>query len=290
MKSVSLLNRLLLRGDFRERTYSVIAPYGTGKSLTCAYLTQLIENRTTHDTELLIHTVSDRMVEVDPALASFSRERMSSKSKGMAIALEGYQPNLVRVLREAMVSAIKRNKLGRVPTAFTMSKEEEVQVNQGRALDKLLTALVKFAEKKKVDRIVLVWDEFGRHLEELVGNGQGPALAIVQQLAEKIARVTDLTISFATITHRAFNTYQENLPTNEQQEWNKVNGRFTSYSYTDDTIEIYELLGDVIDGLQISSGASKKNLKTTAERLLSFGFFRFKNRSLNKFIRFDWLH
>ncbi|MAW34406.1 MAG: hypothetical protein CMK56_08360 [Proteobacteria bacterium] len=273
MKSVSLLNRLLLRGDFRERTYSVIAPYGTGKSLTCAYLTQLVENRTTHDTELLIHTVSDRMVAVDPALASFSRERMSSKFKGMAIALEGYQPNLVESLREATVSAIKRNKLGRVPTAFTMSKEEEVQVNQGRALDKLLTALVKFAEKKKVDRIVLVWDEFGRHLEELVGNGQGPALAIVQQLAEKIARVTDLTISFATITHRAFNSYQENLPTNEQQEWNKVNGRFTSYSYTDDTIEIYELLGDVIDGLQISSGASKKNLKTTAERLLSVRLF-----------------
>ena len=273
MKSVALLNRLLLRGDYKERTYSVIAPYGTGKSLTCAYLTQLVENRTTHDTELLIRTVSDRMDKVDSALGSFSRDRISSKSKGVALALEGYQPNLLESLREALVKAFKRNKFGRIPTAFAALKEGEVEVNQGRALDKLITALVKVAKKKKVDRIVLVWDEFGRHLEELVANGRGPALATVQQLAEKVARVTDLPITFATITHRTFSSYQENLPTNEQQEWNKVNGRFTSYSYTDDTIEIYELLGHVINGPQTSPGVAAKSFKKTAESLLSVGIF-----------------
>ena len=42
-KCVTLLRALL--GEEQDRAFLIVAPYGTGKSLTATYLLQLVENR-----------------------------------------------------------------------------------------------------------------------------------------------------------------------------------------------------------------------------------------------------
>ena len=64
-KCVTLLRALL--DDGGDKAFLVTAPYGTGKSLTTAYLLHLIENR--DESRQALRDIETRLAEVGPELA-----------------------------------------------------------------------------------------------------------------------------------------------------------------------------------------------------------------------------
>lgn len=63
-KAVPLLKSLI--GEENERAYFVVAPYGSGKSLTAAYALQVVENRP--GTADSLGQIADRLESVSPEL------------------------------------------------------------------------------------------------------------------------------------------------------------------------------------------------------------------------------
>ena len=63
-KSVPLIKSLL--GSEQDRAFFVVAPYGTGKSITATYLLHLVENRS--DADETLFAIEDKLKAVSPDL------------------------------------------------------------------------------------------------------------------------------------------------------------------------------------------------------------------------------
>ena len=74
-KCVTLLRALL--DDDGDKAFLVTAPYGTGKSLTTAYLLHLIENR--DESREALGEIEKRLSEVSPELASLAASRRRNR-------------------------------------------------------------------------------------------------------------------------------------------------------------------------------------------------------------------
>ena len=237
-KTVPLLKALF--GQENERAYFVVAPYGSGKSLTATYALQVIENRPAAVDSL--GEVTDRLEAVSSELAlSVRRRGRSAEKRGFVLALHGYCPNLAEALRDAAIRSMRRLKLGRRTKSI-----EGLETGGQNGLDNVLAALQKKAAACGCDRVVLLWDEFGRHLEALLSEGRTSALAEIQVLAEFVSRTRGVPATMGLFLHQSLLQYAGNMTQSVRSEWTKIEGRFRTLQYVDESKEIYRLVSEVV--------------------------------------------
>jgi hypothetical protein len=237
-KCVGLLRSLLGQED--DSAFFVVAPYGTGKSLTAAYFLHLVENRPESSKALL--TIEKRLAQVSPDLGRFVATRRSRDDRhGFVLALNGACTSLAESLKEAAVKSMTRLRLGRqLRTIEAMPAE-----NLSQAIAILEELKVK-GEAAGFDRISIVWDEFGRHVEFLLAEGRGSALNEIQLLAEYVSRRRGLPVTLALLLHQGLLHYAANMPQSIRGEWKKIEGRFRTIQYVDDSKELYRLIAEVV--------------------------------------------
>ncbi len=237
-KTVPLLKALI--GEEEERTYFVVAPYGSGKSLTATYALQVIENRP--EVAGSLGQIADRLEAVSPELArSVKRRGRNRKQRGVVVALHGYRPNVAEALRDAAVLSMKRLKLGRQAKPI-----EGLNTEGPGALEDVLAALQKKAGECGCDQVVLLWDEFGRHLESLLNEGRTSALGEIQVLAEFVSRPRGVPATMGLFLHQSLLQYAGNMTQSVRSEWTKIEGRFRTLQYVDESKEIYRLVSEVV--------------------------------------------
>ena len=97
-----------------------------------------------------------------------------------------------------------------------------------------------------IDRLAIVWDEFGRHLEELIVRGIAGDLSDVQTLAEFCARTKRAPMIFTLLLHQGLIRYANNTSLTVQREWKKIEGRFETVQFVDDSKELYLLVSQIV--------------------------------------------
>ena len=251
-KSVTLLRALL--GYENERSFFVVAPYGSGKSINITYALHLIENRAASQEELKI--IEKRMYLVSPEILSIIKKRRQKKSHGLVIAIHGHNSNLPQTLKEATLAAMKRHRLGRQSRSI-----QEMTCNN---IQEAILLLRKTREKcisAGFDRINILWDEFGRHLEALTNYGHSADLADIQLVAEYASRSSKIPIIFTLTLHQNLLYYAGQMVQSARSEWIKISGRFKTLQYIDDSKEIYRLISEVVEANrgEISLPTKKKS-------------------------------
>ncbi len=236
-KSVPLIKSLL--GFERDRAFFVVAPYGTGKSITATYLSLMIENRPNADETLTV--VEDRLRVVSPDLGKFSKERRKNKDTGLVLVLQDYCRNLSESLKDAALKGMRRMKLGR--QARTIASMPCETIEQAIAL---LSVVRDKARAAGCDRIAILWDEFGRHIESLISEGRSVALSEIQLLAEFVSRSQAIPVTLGLLLHQELLQYAGSMPQSVRSEWRKIEGRFQTIQYIDDSKEIYRLISEVV--------------------------------------------
>ncbi len=237
-KCVTLLRALL--DDGGDKAFLVTAPYGTGKSLTTAYLLHLIENR--DESRQALSDIEKRLAEVSPELAGLASSRRKNRRRhGIAIALQGAHEHVPGAIKAAALEAMSRLRLGR--------QARRLQSIEVHTLDDALYFLKELTElcnEIGLDRILIAWDEFGRHVEALVASGRASQLAEVQQLAEFASRAANPSVTMALLMHQGLLHYGGNVPQTVRNEWKKIEGRFHQIQYVDDSKELYRLIATVV--------------------------------------------
>lgn len=263
-KSVPLIKSLL--GFEQDRAFFVVAPYGTGKSITATYLLHLIENR--HDAAETLSVVEDKLEAVSPDLSKFSMERRSGKDKGLVLALQGYCENLGESLKDAALKGMGRLKLGRQARTIESMPCETID----QAIE-LLGAVRDKARSADCDRIVILWDEFGRHIESLIAEGRSATLSEIQLLAECVSRSIAIPVTLGLLLHQELLQYASNSPASVRAEWRKIEGRFQTIQYIDDSKEIYRLLSEVVSEQNGSNVLPDEQSKLSATVCKKLGLF-----------------
>lgn len=263
-KSVPLIKSLL--GFEQDRAFFVVAPYGTGKSITATYLLHLVENRREADETLT--AVEEKLHVVSPELSKFSKERRNNKDKGLVLALQGYCENLGESLKDAALKGMGRMKLGR--------QARTIESMPCETIDQAIELLVEVREKARAagcDRVVILWDEFGRHIESLIAEGRSAALSEIQLLAECVSRSIAIPITLGLLLHQELLQYASNSPASVRAEWRKIEGRFQTIQYIDDSKEIYRLLSEVVSEQNRSTILPDEQAKSSTLECKQLGLF-----------------
>lgn len=265
-KSIPLVEAMLGRQE--DRAWLVTAPYGTGKSLTAAYVLHLVENRI--DSRPVLKGIETRLRQVSPSLASFASQRRRNGKQGLVLVLDGQETNLPSALHRALLESMDRLKLGRQARPFRDRKCKSMH----DALETLNAAQGK-AKKAGYDRCVILWDEFGRQLESLINEGRPGELADVQTLAEYVPRSPHLPTTLGVLLHQRLLQYADRASHSVRTEWAKVEGRFSEHHYVDDSRELYRLLVDVVATRRPRNleTPSKAVFKKIANRVQDIGWF-----------------
>jgi hypothetical protein len=265
-KSVQVLRALL--GQLPQKAFLVTAPYGSGKSLVAAYALHVIENGA--DTRSALGVVTERLRSLAPGLASPIEARARRRSaKGLVLAIQGAQLDLSAALAEAANASFRRSRKGKGG-----GRPRSVQPLPDPI--KTLRAVLDTAAAGELDSVLLVWDEFGRHLEELLASGRAAELSYLQTIAELAARNDSLPFSVVLLTHRGLGQYSSTAPQAIRTEWAKVEGRFHAIQYIDDSKEMYRLIaGTVAERRPIAPSVTQRNwLRKTAKAIRAAGVFR----------------
>ncbi len=265
-KSIPFLEALIGRRE--SRAWLVTAPYGTGKSLAAAYILHLVENRP--ESRPALQDIESRLRKVSPSLANFASRRRREEVQGLVLVLDGSEGDLPGAIQRATLESMDRLKLGRQARPIRSGKCKHIR----DALELLDSAQSK-AWEAGYDSCIILWDEFGRHLESLVDHGRAGELADVQALAEYVARSPQLPTTLGVLLHQRLLQYADRASHSVRTEWAKVEGRFAEHHYVDDSRELFRLLADVITTRRPHNlkKPPKSAFKATAKRALALNWF-----------------
>lgn len=229
----------------------VVAAYGSGKSLAAGFTCLALNG--VAGSEPLVGGVLSRLSEFAPELAA-SLKGM----RGLAVALEGAQDDL----GGALISA----------ASDSLGVEIARPVRQGIVV--ILDAIAAAANARGLGRVAIVWDEFGRHLEALASEGRAHELMQLQQAAEWAARQEAPTATLTLLMHQGFFHYSGGLSQAARSAWRKVEGRFGSVRFVDDSREMHRLVASVVEGTRPAGPPlPAAAFLAAAERALKVGMF-----------------
>ena len=215
----------------------IVAAYGSGKSLAAGMTAMLVRNdEPSRDT---LSTITERIALVDRDLGETLAARVELRTRGLAIVLEG---NVSDMASEIFRQAKERFSSFRRPR------------NHRGDIIKILEAVWRKADEEGCDHIAILWDEFGRHLEALSASGNTEELLLVQRISEWVSRKGHPAVTFGLILHQSFLHYADNLSQSARGDWKKIEGRFSTVHYVEDSREMYELISSVVMQLRKKKG------------------------------------
>ncbi len=125
---------------------------------------------------------------------------------------------------------------------------------------------------KNHNRIVIIWDEFGHHLETLVREGRQEDLLNVQTLAEWAVRASNPTVTFTTLMHKNLGFYVRGASHEIQNIWKKIEGRFATIRLEKSERDSLEFIADIL------KTSSRKNFNKIAKTVSEAGYFNTLNQ------------
>lgn len=277
---------LLRKMNSQEQTPGmfIIAPYGSGKSLLASFFQKVAENQ--EDVLSILRPVFDRLENLDPALASDIAKRSASQQMfrptGVSVPIVGYVRSLPHTIRAGIADSLQRTR--------KLKHAESIRTMPAENMDDLLSILVFVREQlsSEVDSVEILWDEFGRHLEEIIVRGEAHRLNELQTLSEFGARSKRIKFGLSLFLHQGLMRYATNVPQGIIGEWKKVEGRFATTQYVDDSKEIVSLAARVLHN-RFPDEPSAATLQDLLEIVQNVGFFNdLKPDELSQLIRSSW--
>lgn len=249
-RSKRLLERISesLSDDVQPRAWSLIGPYGSGKSSFSVFLSHLLsEPNSEHSAEafnvLEVHAV--------PQTTTF-REHIQDSAGYLKILISGSpEPLASRIFNglKAATLAHWNGRRGKKPD-FIRTLEDTFSITQSTSDIVKLFALVQNELVK--DRIggcrgiLLVIDELGKFLEYEARHYGANDIFLLQELAELACRGHKCNLLMFVLLHQSFEQYAKGLGETLKNEWAKVQGRFEEIPFLESSEQTLKIVSKAI--------------------------------------------
>lgn len=210
-----------------NRAFSIIGPFGTGKSAFALFLLDLFCS--------IIPTHLS---------AQKKREKISFKEKPFyPVLLVGKRITFKRSLLIALKEAMKE-------ISPELCKKIDIYLSEDNIPDLII---VKFFEEANslvysngYEGLFIIIDEFGKFLEYSAQFPDDGDIFVLQDLAEMIERRENKAI-IVTILHSSFEGYLPTLDEIRRNEWKKIQGRFKDIPFLEPPEQFIGLIADAIE-------------------------------------------
>ena len=227
----------------QPRAWSLIGPYGCGKSSFGLFLHELLGDGAGQP------RAAGRLKAVAAqALANESRslaQRFRKQKPWCRVALTGSEESLPRRLLAALNEAgtlFWEGKPGRRPAVLEDIRRamRQNEPSDSQVL-KLIDALQDALEKSGAGGLLIIIDELGKFLEHEARQGAG-GVFLLQGLAERAFRGRKANLMLFVLLHQAFDLYARGMGDKLKNDWAKVQGRFQSISFVETTQQTLRIL------------------------------------------------
>ncbi|NCC32295.1 MAG: hypothetical protein EOM24_09755 [Chloroflexia bacterium] len=249
-----------------ERAFSIIGPFGSGKSAFGLFVAHFLQRRSAARRQLL------GSLKVDDAAALLPLDAPSL----LAILVPGNNRSLRSAVLEALGDAIEGAHL-RSPALDVLRQQvstltSDPALDPGRVAALVVEAARTLRAHGQYQGLLLLVDELGQFLDYAAREEEERDLFVLQSLAEAAARSGDAPVLVVTILHQAFERYTFNAGPTRRIEWAKVQGRFVDLTFQEPASQMIRMVAaalrpDARDPLREARAAWAARLAPGADAL-----------------------
>ena len=255
------------------RAWTLVGPYGAGKSAFALFLSALLASRDTK------HGAAARK------LCKREDEALADKYEILTKAQKGFCPVFVTGAREAMAprllarltDALDKYFDGKSPPVIAALREAAEDNAPASKVVELFRRAGAAVTEHGGGGLLVVVDEMGKFLEYDIENPNSDNAHLLQWLSETtLARgKKDAHIFMLGVLHHGFGFYTRGFGEDARAEWQKVEGRFAQLSFSETPEQMLRLMSRAIR--QQFTDAEKKEIRAAlslpAKTLYESGIF-----------------
>ncbi|MCY4675005.1 MAG: hypothetical protein OXD43_14810 [Bacteroidetes bacterium] len=259
-KTLELIERVvetLTTTQTMGQAWSIIGPYGGGKSSFALFLAYLLQG------DVNAH---NKLISADPTLF----KRLDDECVGIfcpVLVVGSQEPLNVALLRglihgaSSFLASFARHpgqptrKVKACRNALRKIIDEAEATDAPDISDKILVDLYErtaaAVHAATNGGLLLIVDELGKFLEYAALYPDRSDLYVLQSLAERASRTGKTPNAAApvlmfTISHQAFDQYARRMSTTQRDEWRKIQGRFEDFAFVEPISETLQLLARAV--------------------------------------------
>ncbi|MDF1583266.1 MAG: DUF6079 family protein [Methyloprofundus sp.] len=212
------------------RAWSLVGPYGSGKSSFAIFLTHLLE-----DQNLETSIIAEQLIaKHNPDLAKKITTHTHESNAYCTVLLTGSSESLSKRLLQAMHDAVQSywiGKSGRKPKVLeVLAKAMHAGATVSEIIH-LLDQLQQAVHKVQGKGVLIVIDELGKFLEYEARHQGANDIFLLQALAEFAYKGRAANVLLVVLMHQAFDQYAKGMGETQRNEWAKVQGRFENVPF-----------------------------------------------------------
>lgn len=241
-----------LKRDATSRAFSLIGPYGSGKSAFGLFLAHFLRSKSNRRKLLQEH-----------AIAGLPQRPISGERSLLPVLLSGNNsPLRIALLRALYTTLNEQSPRLRTETAALLA-ELDAAVTAPELDPQLVAELYERAAEvvykhSDYSGIVLIVDELGQFLDYAARQDQRD-LFVLQTMAEMAARTQQASFLIVTILHQAFDRYVASAGLATRAEWRKVQGRFIDLPFLEPDSQLLRMVGQALAAAAHADDATQRD-------------------------------
>jgi hypothetical protein len=223
-----------LDDDTAPRAWSLVGPYGVGKSSFAAFLTHLLGDPVSANTQAALEVLEAAAPALGCRFRATDRAEQGAAGHCVVILTGSPEPFAGR-LAEALADGATRfwaERAGRRPAVINAllraAKAEQISTSE---LLKLVDALQDAIARAGGRGLLLVVDELGKFLEYEARHYGANDIFLLQALAERASATHASKLTLLVLLHQSMDQYARGLGDTLRKEWAKVQGRFETIPF-----------------------------------------------------------
>jgi len=231
-----------LKAAVAPRAWSLVGPYGSGKSSFAIFLSHLVGNPIDEQTKAALRVLR----KAHPGLARHYTAFLKDTEGHCCLLLTGSPEPLARRLVSSGAEAAEvywSRRRGRTPAIVgklrELADQESISTSQiVSAIDELQAAVAKAGG----NGVLVVIDELGKFLEYEARHYGANDIFLLQALAEHAFADHDAKLSIVALLHQSFEQYAKGLGEALKNEWAKVQGRYENIPFLESTEQVLRVI------------------------------------------------
>jgi hypothetical protein len=246
------------------RAWSLVGPYGSGKSSFSVFLSQLLSQPEEIATKEATRILENSGKELSVRFKTANRGKGGYLKVLITGAPEPLSLRLVRGFAEA-AEGYWQGKRGKNPSIIKQLKEavSNGSISTTELID-LIKALQVQLAKSNAGGILLVIDELGKFLEYEARHYGANDIYILQALAEHACQGSEVNLLLFALLHQSFEQYAKGLGESLKNEWSKVQGRFEEIPFLESAEQVLRVVSAAFNQ-QLTKQELGQIRKTTSE-------------------------
>lgn len=272
VKSIKSVEDVLdgIRGYRKCRAWSLIGPYGSGKSTFILFLVRLLSGENSPWLDRCLAQLSSSSPDTAQAL---HREIIQSEVRFIPVVVQGSRMPLDMALCDALLKAATDENRDtswvsdRFLSALALARQTlESGTSDSQLVTELYRQAVDLAKAAGYRGLVLAIDEFGKFLERARWQGDLPDLVAAQYLAEMASASGESGLLFVAALHQNFQHYASSLSRQQWLEWVKIQGRFQQIDFNEDPANLYGLVANSVH-VRLEADSVRESIRSWVRRV-----------------------